>query len=143
ARTAALAVTQSEPVELRLIGGAEPPEIAVELFVDDECGLDLRQRTEQRVREARRRSRGGKLVKLGLRNGAADSELTDRRRRDPSDPRCPGRELLEEIVERADPSRKEDGRALQQVALDTVDIRPVRHDEPRIVLDRLEKPVQE
>ena len=49
----------------------------------------------------------------------------------------------EEVVEGADRAAQQDGRALEQLALDPPDVRPPGHHEHRVALDRLHVAVEE
>ena len=51
-------------------------------------------------------------------------------------------DLAEEIVEGPDPAAQQPAAPLEQVALDPLDVRTIRHDEPRIVLERIEIALQ-
>ena len=52
------------------------------------------------------------------------------------------RQLLEQVREGADRTAEERRRALQQVALDPVDVRAVRHDQNRVLVERGEIAVE-
>ena len=52
-------------------------------------------------------------------------------------------EVLEEAVERADGSGEQSAAALDELALDALDVRAVRDDEPRIAIERVDEPVEQ
>src|SRR5205823_14554988 len=55
----------------------------------------------------------------------------------------PAREAAKEIVEGADRAGEENARAAEQLVLDTVDVRPVRHDEDRVAFERGQEAVEQ
>src|SRR5262249_11170760 len=74
---------------------------------------------------------------------AAHGKLADRSRGERTASRIALDKLLEQIVERPDPTGKQDGGSCEKIALNPVDVRPVRHDEPRIRFDRCQESVQQ
>jgi hypothetical protein len=69
-----LAVPDAEPVELRPIGRMQPRQVALELSLLDEAGLELGEGASERVGEAREARRGREAVQRGRRDGGADCE---------------------------------------------------------------------
>ena len=53
------------------------------------------------------------------------------------------RDLPEKVVESADPAAEQRSGVLQQIAFDTVDVRPVRHDQDRLATDVSEIAIEE
>ena len=131
-----LAVPEAEPVELLAVGRVELGELAVELRRLDERRLELGHGRAERVREP------GEARRAAEPAGRASTTPPEQQRRcasadDAAEVAVRARDPLEEVVERADRRRPSSapGRA-QQIALDAVDLRPVRHDQKRIRVER-------
>ena len=139
----AVAVPEPEPVELSAVGASEPREIAPRAIGVDERRLELAERLEQDVREPARPRGRGETVELRLGDGAADRERALCVARDPSLLGKPCGDVLEKIVERPDSPAHERGPPTQQIALDALDVRPVRHDEPRLAVELREIALEE
>ena len=138
-----IAVPEAEAIELRSIGGVQQPEISVQLFRLEEAGLELRERGQERVGEARKPRRPAEAIQRGSCEDPPRNEGALCIGRDGSGIRCTERELAKDVVERADRACEQGTGAPQQVAFDPVDVRPVRHDEDRIAVDRREVPLEE
>src|SRR5581483_6441284 len=126
-----VAVPQAEAVELGSVRGVEDGEVPLQLTGSEQAGLNLAERLEERVREAAEARRRGKTAELRLREHAPDDERALRVRDRPAAAGDP----LEDVVERADRAREERRTAGEQLALDALDIRSVRHDEHGLPLD--------
>jgi hypothetical protein len=133
----AVAVPQTKAVELSTVGDSQPAEIAVEAFGLEKRRLDLPESRCERVREAARSGRRGKVLESSPLYRATDCERALRLGRDrplvvPAERVTPASDVLEEVVERADPAAEERCSTPKQVAFDPFDVPPVRYDEPRV-----------
>src|SRR5439155_3744894 len=117
-----VAVPELEPVELGTVRGVKRAEIALEVARLDEPGLELGQRTAERVGEPGEARGWAEPVQRGRGDGGADEQLAlgvgDHRSRRPA----VARELAEDIVEGADPPREQRALAGQQLSLDALDV---------------------
>ena len=138
-----VAVPAVQPVELGAVGGIEHGEVAVELLGVEEPGLELAQRLLERVGEAAEARGGGEPVELRAREHAADEERALRPRHEPARASALVRHPLEDVVERPDRAREQGGASREEVALRALDVRPVRHDEHRLPLERGEIAVEQ
>ena len=66
---------------------------------------------------------------------AADDERSLGLARHPTPPRIAGRKPGEDVVEGSDRAAEQAAATGEQVALDPVDVRPVRHDQDRLVVE--------
>ena len=134
-RRAALEVAIPEPeaVEFRAVLGVEPGEISVELARVDEPGLELAEGGRKRVGEAGEARRPRPAVQARLAECAPDDQGALRVGRDGTMLAAVSREPSEEVVERPDLAAEQGSARGQEVALDSVDVRPVRHDQEGLV----------
>ena len=130
-----VAVPEPELVELGAVRGVEAREVAGEGLGVDERGFELGEGREEGVGEASEARGARQAVEPGPPDRAPDDERTLRIR-------CHGppgvvlrREAREEVVEGSDAAGEEAAGAPEQVALDPVDVRSIRHDEIRVVVD--------
>ena len=144
-RTAAkqVAVPEPEPVELLAVGGVEERQVAVELLRVEQPRLELAEDCEQRVREAGEPRRAAEAVQRGARENAPRDERALCVARDRPRVGSAQGEFTEDVVEGADRACEQRAGPLQEVALDPLDVRPVRHDENRVAVDRLEVALEE
>ena len=127
-----VAIPEPDAIELIAVRRGEPREIAVESRGSHECRCELAERRDEGVGEAVRP--GGSREPLERR--AAD-RVPDRKRALNLRGNRPVRgivadDVLEEVVERPDVAREQRPPAAQEVALDPLDVRTVRDDEPGI-----------
>jgi hypothetical protein len=128
-----LPVPEAEPVELLAIARVELSQLAVELARLEERGLELRDRRAEGISEPRE---PGGSTELGPGHDAPQQQAPlracDHRPMRAVRPRQP----CEQVVEGADRAAHERARFRKQFALGPVDVRPVRHDQERIGLER-------
>ena len=140
---AQVTVPEPELLELCAIRRVEKREVAAQLVGLDEPGLELGQCRSERVREAGEARGGAEAVQRRLRDGCADDQLAlgvGRNR----EIRAPGAgDLLEEVVEGPDPARQQCAARRQQLTLDALDVRPVRHDQDGISVERAQVALEE
>ena len=138
-----VAVPEAQPLELLAVRGVEARERAFELVGVDEAGLDLGDRVAERVGEARGARRFPEPVERRRRDGRPERErLLDVGGNRP----ClggPGRDALEDAVERRDRAAEKRRRAAQELPLGPVDVRAVRHDENRVLVERGQVPIEQ
>ena len=90
-----------------------------------------------------KRGGGAEPVQRRLRDRGADDQLALGIGRD-REVRAPGAgDLLEEVVEGPDPARQQRSARRQQLALDALDVRSVRHDQDRISVERAQIALEE
>ena len=130
-----VAIPEAEAVELVPVGGKERAELAVEVGRVEEPSLEVGERTEQRVREAGEPRRGLELPARSTLSGPSGDERALRPRGDGPAARVAVGDAREQVVERADRAAEQAARALEQVSLDARDVRPVRHDQDRLVVE--------
>jgi hypothetical protein len=133
-----VAVPDAEPVELGAVGGVEDGEVAVEVARVDQPGLELAEDAEERVDEAAEAGRPRSLEPLGTQDAVdgppgREHALGLREHRAPA--AVARRDALEQVVERADRAAQEAPAPREQVPFDPVDVRPVRHDQKRLVVE--------
>ena len=104
----------------------------------EQTGLELRKRREQRVGEAAEARGGAEPVQRRRGEHTADEQRPLDLTRDRTRRRAGVRDALEQVVEGADRAGQKGAAAPQQVALDPVDVRPDRHDEHRVAIERSE-----
>ena len=138
-----VAVPEAELVQLRAVCGVEQCEVAAEIGGLDEARLELGQRGPERVREAGEPRRRAEAVEGGGRNSRADDQLPLRIGRDRVARAACARDALEDVVERPDVAREQRPALCEELALDALDVRPVRHDEHRITVERAQIALQE
>ena len=126
------AVPPLEPVELGAVAGVEPAELTLDRLRSEQPRLELLERLLERVDEAGPPCRACESVELRSADDAADDQRLLRTSQHLPRLRGPGREAAEHVVEGADRAAEERGPPRQQLELDAVDVRPVRHDEHRI-----------
>ena len=131
-----IAIPQAEAVELRAVGRVQTAEIAVELVRIDEPRFQLAQGTAESLSEAGEARRGAKPVQGCAGNNAPDDQVPLRVSRNRATRSPIARDPLEEVVEGADRAADKRAAGRQELALDTVDVRPVGHDEHRILVER-------
>jgi len=132
-----LAVPETQPVELGAIGRVQLAELAFELARLEQRGLELGHGRPERMREAAEPGRRAQGT-AGLGNHAPKEQRALRLGHHRAVRAVPSGEPLEEIVEGADRAADERSRPRQELALGPVDVRPVRHDQDRIGLERAE-----
>ena len=136
-------VPEPEPVELRPVGAVQLREIAAEALRIEHSRLQLADGLEQRVREAAEARRRREPVQPRARERAADEQralrLRDQRPRLAAGEHDP----LEDVVEGADGAAEQRRPAREQLPLDAIDVRPVRHDENRLAFERGQVPVEQ
>ncbi len=131
-----IAIPEAEAVELRAVGGVQTAEIAVELVRIDQPRLQLAQGTAERLRKAGEARRGAEPVQGCAGNDAADDQVPLRVGRNRTTRSAVARDPLEQVVKGADRAADERAARRQELALDPVDVRPVGHDEHRILVER-------
>ena len=124
----AVAVADTEPIELVAVRGVERAQVAFDLVGLDETGLELAQRGRERLGEAR--EPGG----AAERRPDASGELPDEERSLRVREHCAAvavssREAGEDAVERVDRSRQQRSALGEQFALHAVDVPAVRDDQ--------------
>ncbi len=129
------AVGAPEPLELVPVGAVEPPELAADRVGREQPGVELGERLQERLREAGEAGGAAEPVQARLLEDAADEQRA-------LDVAEHGRAVgaracqpLEQVREGADPAAEERSRVGEQVALHPVDVRPVRHDQHRPLLE--------
>jgi len=129
--TLEVAVPGAEPVELGAVGAVQLPESALDVCRVDEPALELTDRVRQGVSEAGEARRGAEPVQRGGLGGPAKDERAHRVREDGPRLAAVASELLEQVVEGADPAPEQAAVTAQQLPLDALDVRPVGHDQER------------
>ena len=132
-----LAVPEAQPVELGAIGRVELTELALELTRLEQRGLELGHGRPERIREAAEPGRRAQAAG-GLADHAPKEQRALRLGHHRAVRAVPSGEPFEEIVEGADRAADERACPGQELALRPVDVRPVRHDQDRIGLERAE-----
>ena len=133
-----VAIPEVEPIELGAIRGVEPGELAFEIVRIEQARLELAHRREQCVCEAAEPSRAAEAVERLPREGAPDDQRLLRLGRDLPALAPATRDALEEIVEGDDRAAEEGRLNLEQLTLALFDVRPVRHDEIRLLRERVQ-----
>jgi hypothetical protein len=118
-------------------------EVALELVGVEEAGLELGEDREERVREAGEACRASEPVQRRPAQRAARDEGPLGVARHGTRVGVGERELLEDVVERSDRAGEQRTGPAEQIALDPLDVRPVRHDQHRIAVDRIEVTLEE
>src|SRR5262245_20867427 len=138
-----VAIPELEPLELRAVRRVEKREIAAQVTRVDEPRLELGEGGSQRVGEPGEARGGAEAVQRRGGHGGADDQLAlsvgdDR----PGRPAVAG-DARKEVVERPDVAGEQRALLRQELALDALDVRPVRHDEKRISLERAQVALEE
>ncbi len=143
ARPQQVAVPEPRPIELRPVGREEPPQVSVDLPGLEQPGLELSERRQQHGSESGPLRRSAKPVQRygGERPPDHEDALGVGRNR-PGIGSAAG-DLAEDVVERSDPAAEQRAGAAEQVALDPVDVRSVRHDQHRLAADVGQIAIQE
>ena len=140
---AQVTVPEPELLELGAIRRVEKREVAAQLVGLDEPGLELGQCRSERVRETGEARGGAEPVQGRLRDGCADDQLALSVGRDREIRASGAGDLLEEVVEGPDPAREQGAARRQQLTLDALDVRPVRHDQDGISVERAQVALEE
>ena len=127
-----VAVPETEPVELLAISPVELGEVAVDVLGLQQPRFELRNRGAERVAESRESRRRVELAERRSRHHSAQDQRALRVSGDRLRSAVPGRDPLEDVVERPDRSAEQCSRADEQIALDPFDVRPGRHDQDRL-----------
>ena len=136
-------IPEAEPVELLAVRGVQAGKRPLELLGRDETGFDLADCVAQRVREACGARRLPEAVEGRLRDRSPERERLLDVRGDRSRVGIAGRDPLEDAVERRDRAAEERRRAAQELPLGPVDVRAVRHDEDRVLVERGQVPIEQ
>ncbi len=130
-----VAVPEAQPVELGPVLAVEPGEISLELGRLDEPRLELAQCRRQRFGETGETRRASPPVQPRMRKCPADDQRPLRVGCDGSmlSP-VPG-EPTKQVVERADLTPQQRPTGGEELALDPIDVRPVRHDQEGFARD--------
>ena len=140
---AQVSVPEPELLELGAVGRVEEREIAAQLVGLDEPRLELGERGAERVREAGEARRGAEPVQRRVRDRGADDQLALGIGRDRAVRAAGAGDLLEDVVEGSDLAREQRTALRQQLSLDALDVRPVRHDQDRISFERAQIALEE
>ena len=136
-------VPELEPVELGAVRPVQGAELTLEVVRVEEPGFELPDDRQERVGEAAEPRRPPEAVERPPGERTADDEPALRLRgHGPGLATAPG-EQAEDVVEGADGAGEERRLDLEEVALDTLDVRPVRHDQIRLPWKRLEIAAQQ
>ena len=130
-----VAVPELEAVELGAIGRIELGQLAVEVARVEQAGLELAERPQQRIGEPGRACRARQAVERSACKRAADDQCPFGLSGDTPPAGVVSRKPREQIVEGADRPAEETATTRKQVALDPVDVRPVRHDQDGFVVE--------
>ena len=135
-----LAVGEAEPFELLSVGRVQLGELVVTLAVElgrlEQRRLELGHCRAQRVGEPGEPRGASEPLRPGLLDDAAEQQRALRVGHDspPLAVRAP--DPSEEVVERADRAAHQRTASPQELPLGAVDVRPVRHDQERIGVER-------
>ncbi len=129
-----IAIPQDEAVELCVVGGVERGQVAGQVIGIEQPGFELAQRVQKRVGEPAGAGGAREAVQGDVAQRPPHDERALGGGDDGTRPRIAGRELPEQIVEGADRATEQAATACEQVALHPVDVRPVRHDQNRLVV---------
>ena len=114
------------------ISPVELGEVAVDVLGLEQPRFELRNRGAERVAESRESRRRVELAERRSRHHSAQDQRALRVSGDRLRSAVPGRDPLEDVVERPDRSAEQCSRADEQIALDPFDVRPGRHDQDRL-----------
>src|SRR5439155_2111317 len=123
------AVPEFQAVELGAVLPVESGKISLELGGLDEARLELAQRRRQRIGEAGEASRASPPVQPRTRKRPADDQRPLRVGRNRAMIPALTRQPAEEVIERADLASEQRPAGREKLALDPIDVRPVRHDQ--------------
>src|SRR6266540_7411732 len=138
-----VAVPELQPVELGPVRGIESGELAVEVGRIEETRLELSDGAEEGVCEAAEAGRAAEAVQGAARQRAAHDQGALRLGRDPPRLGPASGNLFEKVVERADGAAQQRGLEGEELALDRLDVRTVRHDQVRLCRENIEIPAQQ
>ena len=139
-----VAIPEVEAVELGAVRGIERRQLSVEVVRVEQARLQLGDRREERVGEAAEPGRPSETVQRLARERAPNDQRPLCLAGDRARAGAAARDPVEDVVERADRAGQERRLQLEQVALDPLDVRAVRHDqEPFIGQGRQVTPQQE
>ncbi len=133
-----VAIPEAEALELVSVGGIEAAKISLELLRLEQAGLQLTERREERVGKATEPRRPAEAVQRRSSECAADDESTLGVTHDGPTPAPGEREPPEHVVEGSDRAGEKRPDPSQEIPLDPLDIRRVRHDQDGITLDLLQ-----
>ena len=133
------AVPGAQPLQLVAVGAQQALERLRELVGVDERAVEVGDRAAERVRVPREAADGRGSA---LRDAAQDQRALGVAEHAPAGCVRLG-EVLEETVEGADGAGEQPAAAVDQLALDALDVRAVRDDEPRIPIERVDEPVEQ
>ena len=126
------AIPAPEPVELVPVPRVEGPELACHRVRREEPLIELVERPLERLGEARMRRGACVAVELRAAHDPADEKCLLHASQLPTSARRAGCKTAKQVVERADRAAEERRAPRQQLELDAVDVRHVRHDEHRL-----------
>ena len=138
-----LSVDETEAFELAAIRRIEPRDVALEIAGLEQPRLDLCDRLEERICEAAGLRRRREPVQRRRCDRTADDERALHVGQRPAPLSAGLRDPLEDVVERADRPGEERRPAREQLSLDEVDVRPVRHDEYGVAFERSQIAVEQ
>ena len=138
-----IAVPASEPFELGAVGRVEAGEVAVERLGLEQPGLELGERRGERVGEAGEPRRPAEAVQRRVAHDAPDEQAPLRILQQRLRVTAAVGDPLEDVVERPDRPAEQRRLPREQVALDALDVRPVRHDQHGLAFELAQIPLQE
>ena len=128
-----------EPID---VGGVQASELTADLLRLDQRSLELANRVPEGVGEAVEPGRDPESPELGTGDDTPDEE----RSLQPAQ-KSPaagfGSEPSDEVVEGADRASKDAADPGEQIALDPLDLAPIRHDQNGLVVERGDVPVEQ
>ena len=140
---AQVGVPEVEAVELGAVRAVELGEVAVEIVRVEQAGLQLGDRRPERVRKTREACGAVEISEPRRSDHTAEQQRPLRITGDRSCTAVTGGDPLEQVVERADRPAEQRTAAPEQVALDALDIRAVRHDQDGLAGDIREIPLEQ
>ena len=138
-----VAVPAAEPFQLRPVCRIETREITVELVGLEQPRLELGERRSESVRKAGKARGAAEAVQRGVADDPPDEQAPLRILEEGPCVAGAVRDPLEDIVEGPDRSAHERRLPCEQVALDTFDVRPVRHDQDGLVFEHAQIALQQ
>ena len=139
---AQVGVPEVEAVELGAVRTVELGEVAVEIVRVEQAGLQLGDRRPERVRKTREACGAVEISEPRRSDHTAEEQRPLRITGDRACTAVTGGDPLEQVVERADRPAEQRTTAPEQVALDPLDIRAVRHDQDGLAADIREIPLE-
>ncbi len=130
-----IAIPEVEPVELGAVGRVQGRELAVHVLRIEQSRLELADRAHELVGEPTESRRRGEAVQRRSGEQAPHEQCALRRRDEATRAGGVEGDALEEIVECADRAAEERGLPGNELTLDPIDVRPVRHDENRLPIE--------